>query len=139
MNKLLTFSFILISTTIFAQEMSQDTLIQPLKVEGDFRIEELSDKFAKQNKNKRIDGYRIQLFSGSKGSANNMKKEFVRSFPHIPSELVFETPAYKLQAANCITELEAQKVLQEIRTVFPGAFVVQTKIKTPTFELKEEK
>lgn len=128
----------LLSFGHFCEAQNNDTNTR-INLDADFRIEDLSKRYADYNKGKKMDGYRIQLFSGRRDGAYELRKQFFKAFPDISSEVVYETPDYKVQAANCLTELEAEKYLQQIRTVFPGAFVVKAKITPPeyTFKLKE--
>ena len=82
-----------------------------------------------------IKGYRIQLFSESganvKTKATSVQSEFVKSYPSIPAYIVFESPNFKIKAGDYRTQIEAQKYLKQIKSTFPGAFIVTDDIALP--------
>ncbi len=73
-------------------------------------------------------GYRIQIFNGSRADANKQKADFARRYPDLTVYTTYETPEYRVQAGDFTDSFEAERKLREIRTEFPGAFVVRTNV-----------
>lgn len=51
-------------------------------------------------------------------------------FPELSSYVEYEQPYYKLRLGDFKTRLEATYYLQQVITLYPGAFIVKDKIKT---------
>lgn len=85
-----------------------------------------------------IKGYRIQLFSESganvKTKATAVQSEFIKNYPTIPAYIVFESPNFKIKAGDFRSQIEAQKYLKQIKSSFPGAFIVTDDIMLPSAE-----
>ncbi len=109
---------------------------QEVKWNTDYDFDEIYDHWVSKNKNQMIRGFRIQLYNGNRKEAESYKIRFLKSGISQPSFVVFETPEFKAQVGNFRNQLEAEKVLQEVRKHIPGAFVVKTKIYLP--ELAKE-
>jgi len=109
---------------------------EPTYIE-EWRITELVERYSENNKGKKIDGFRVQLYSGNRRNANEIRKKAVQSFPDINTTLSYATPDYKIQMGDFRTELEAEKQLQLVRGVFPGAFVVKSEINFPKLSIEE--
>lgn len=88
-----------------------------------------------KNKNKTLDGYRIQLYNGVRKEAENFKIKFLKSKIQLKSYVIFETPEFKTQVGDFRTQLEAEKWLIEVRKYIPGAFIVETQIYLPEIDL----
>jgi hypothetical protein len=108
-----------------------------LNVKADYRIAQLMDRYKKQNEGKQINGYRIQLYSGDRKGAFDLKAEFIKQF-NLPCNVVYEAPDFKVQIGNFRTQLEAEKAMQNVWPVFKSAFVVRTKIDLPKLTIDAE-
>lgn len=71
--------------------------------------------------------YKIQIFSGSLAAAENEKSKFANSVGNWSSELVYETPNYKVWVGKFTSRLEADRALLEIQKKFPSAFIFKPK------------
>ena len=92
--KLLFGAAILFSNSLFAQQSYFEVVDSSLVIERDVRLDSLLMKHSRINKLKDgLDGYRIQLFSGSgteaRMQANNLRAEFMANHPDIPAYLIF--------------------------------------------------
>ncbi|WP_046755172.1 SPOR domain-containing protein [Kordia jejudonensis] len=67
--------------------------------------------------------FRIQIFNGNRKNAEKAKSRFELKHPYIQSKLKFETPNYKVWIGNFRTRLEADRYLEEVKDLFPNAFV----------------
>lgn len=133
------FGLIFSSSCAFAQQIStqnseKDTtsaLRGTLVWQVDENTKTLEEAFVKHNANTPISGYRIQLYSGSRKGAFDLKKDVLKKLPDLQTTVVYEAPDFKLQAGNYRSKLEAEKAMQHIWPVFKSAFVVQTSIDFP--------
>lgn len=76
---------------------------------------------------KTADLYKIQLDFGSRSEVIELHEKFQNTFSKWPSELVYETPNYKIWVGNFNTRLEADIALLEIKKTFSKAMVFEPK------------
>ena len=76
---------------------------------------------------KTADLYKIQLDFGSRSEAMALRQNFQNTFSEWPSELVYETPNYKVWVGNFSTRLEADIALLKIKRKFSKAMVFEPK------------
>lgn len=69
--------------------------------------------------------FTIQVHYGDFESTTAIFEEFKTEYPNMPSQLVFETPNYKIRAGSFATEREALEVLNRIKRRFKAAFVLK--------------
>ncbi len=115
--------FLIIATCVSAQQAGKVTLHQPSGLES------LVEKhIAVNEKMEGIPGFRIQIFTdsgnNSKRRALQAKAKFRMSFSDIDAYIVFQAPYYKVEVGNYITRLEAERVLNKLKEIYPGAFIV---------------
>ncbi len=92
---------------------------------GDARINELME--TKKKLNKRYDGikgYRIQLYSGDRKTANEFKADFLNAHEDIGAYIVYEQPYFKTRVGNFRTKIDAERALQKIAKEYPGSFIL---------------
>ena len=90
-------SFITCCFVLNLNAISQN--IGAVKIKGDnIYLDSLIDKnIAKNNINRTISGFRIQLFSGNERiNANNIKTKFLRLFPEQTAYLSYQQPYFNL-------------------------------------------
>lgn len=89
--------------------------------------------------NPQIDGYRIQLFFDSEREAiNEARAKFIAKYPRIDTYTTYMAPNFFLRIGDFRTRMEAEKVKEELNTLFPTSFIVTEKINLPRLE-KEKK
>ena len=128
----------LLSVFAFAQNDSIQQVKAHAEFTEDFRITDLVERYSTSKKGKPINGFRVQLYSGTRNEANEVRKKGISNFPESFGILKYETPDYKVQMGNFRTELEAEKDLQHIRVVFPGAFIVKSEIEFPPLSIDKD-
>ena len=91
-------------------------------------IHELVNKYKLILKNKDgVDGWRLQIkFTSKREDILPYQVKFTNLYPHIPAQITFESPYYKLTAGNFRTKNEALKIKHEISKNFPGAHPIST-------------
>lgn len=89
-------------------------------------------KVAHSNQRARIKGYRVCIFfdngQDARGGAFSSKSLFDTSFSGVKSYVVYESPYYKVTAGNCVTAEEAIILMENIRSIFPKAFLKSEEI-----------
>ena len=71
--------------------------------------------------------YTLQLYYGNLDLETEILKKSKEIFPHIPVEINFETPNYKVQAGYYKDKLIGIKTLDTVKKVFPSAFLLLKK------------
>ena len=90
----------------------------------DSNVVSLIEKKRAYNK-KRGYGFRIQLFYGTETKARTELKAFSMAYPEIKTHIDYSNPPYwKSLVGDYKTRLEADKILNTIKTKFPAAIVV---------------
>ncbi|MBD3864001.1 MAG: hypothetical protein ACI9NI_002256 [Olleya marilimosa] len=89
------------------------------------KLLEIKKDMNKDDKNS--DRYKIQIYSGNLGSAESIKSKFENSNGKIRSQLVFETPNYKVWVGSFRTRLEAERALVDVQKKFTDAFIFKPK------------
>lgn len=102
------------STTLFGQNGNIE-INQSNKLDSIIKL--------KKELNSKIQNLRIQIYSGNRDNAEQMKKEFIEIFNDSAADVIYETPNYKVWVGNYYTQLEADKRLLEIRKKFRSAFI----------------
>lgn len=87
------------------------------------KISKLLELKSEMNKDNEIgDRFKIQLFYGNNGEANEVIKNYRSKFDY-PSLIAYEAPNYKVWVGNFRNRLEADRALLEIKESFPSAFI----------------
>jgi hypothetical protein len=105
-----------------------------IKIKGDnIYLDSLINKnIAKNNINRTISGYRIQLFSGNERiNANNIKTKFLRLFPEQTAYLSYQQPYFKIRVGDFRSKLEAKLFYNKIKDEFSESIIIQDKINLP--------
>lgn len=68
--------------------------------------------------------YSIQLYYGNLDTANKLAKDFSKDFSEWETQIIFETPNYKLRVGKFKKILEAQKELEKIKKKYTSAFIL---------------
>jgi hypothetical protein len=78
---------------------------------------------------KYIDGFTIQVYGGdNRALAKEYRMKVIRNFPETDPKTVFEQPNYKVRIGTFYTRLDAQSQFIKIKTVFPRAILIPTRI-----------
>lgn len=136
--------FLTFSSICVGQNEYRHLIDSIVSVNADLRLDSLVSKHIRVNKLKDgIDGYRVQLYSGSgndaRQAANDMRAEFLTLYPNIPAYLVYQSPNFKVRVGDYRTELEAIRTQRELVYLYPQGFVVRDVIKFPILEIEKER
>tara|TARA_B100001175_G_C19009028_1_gene402579 strand:- start:123 stop:548 length:426 start_codon:yes stop_codon:yes gene_type:complete len=82
----------------------------------------------KKELNSKIQNLRIQIYSGDRENAEQIIEEFIEIYNDTTADVIYETPNYKVWIGNYFTQLEADKILIEIRKKFRSAFIFRPEL-----------
>ena len=71
--------------------------------------------------------FTLQLYYGNLEVASETLESAKEIYPHIPVELSFETPNYKVQAGRFKDKIIGLKTLDTVKKSFPSAFLLTRK------------
>ena len=69
--------------------------------------------------------YTIQIYFGSLDEADSILNDFKENFKEIKSNLIFETPNYKVRIGEYKDINVASQELEGIRRIYPGSFIIK--------------
>ncbi len=67
--------------------------------------------------------YKIQLYYGDNNTASEIIKAFRSKYDSWPSEIIYETPNYKVWVGNFRNRLEADRALLKMKSDYSAAFI----------------
>ncbi|MCS6916168.1 MAG: SPOR domain-containing protein [Chitinophagales bacterium] len=80
-------------------------------------------------------GYRIQIAAASnRNQLMEAKVRFLTYFPEMANYLEYQAPQFRLRVGDFRTQTEAELALEDIRKIFPNAFIVMGKIRASRIE-----
>lgn len=93
------------------------------------QLDAVLDSIDRINLNSRfVQGYTIQVYSGDREGALNVKRELTMSLPDLDSEVKYDAPTFRVKAGKYFERLDAQKDYMAIKKYFPSAIVIPEKI-----------
>jgi hypothetical protein len=114
--------------TTVSQEPKVSRYIEP-KLAVNTQLHGILDSIASINKSKRfVDGFTIQVYSGKREEALNVKRQIVTAMPQIESDVFFTEPIYRVKAGKYFTRLQAHEDYLQIKRLFPAAIIVPEKL-----------
>ena len=69
--------------------------------------------------------YTIQIYFGSLKIADSILNDFKENFKDIKTDLIFETPNYKVRIGEYKNIDTASSKLEGIRRIYPGSFIIK--------------
>lgn len=73
--------------------------------------------------------FKVQFFSetgnSAKQRANEIKSEFESKFKDVQVSLVYQQPNFKLRAGSFRNRLDAQRLLNQVKLIYPNSFIVK--------------
>lgn len=130
---------------LLAQRVSPAAHDSMAHVTRDPRIDKLVQAHIVQNqKNTGVEGYRVQVYSGSgneaRQQANDIRRQLIASNPEMPTHLVYQPPNFKVRVGDCRSEFDAIRLKRDLSFHYPQGFVVRDMIELPrlTIERREK-
>ena len=69
--------------------------------------------------------YTIQIYYGGLLEADSILEDFRENYQEIKSDLIFETPNYKVRIGEYKDINVASQKLEEIRRIYPSSFIIK--------------
>ncbi|TSD62963.1 SPOR domain-containing protein [Inquilinus sp. KBS0705] len=77
-------------------------------------------------------GYRVQIYNGSnRNAAYAAQAKFNREFPDMRTYISYREPNFKVRAGDFRSRIEAERMKEQLRTLFSAMFIVSEKINPP--------
>jgi len=109
-----------------------------LIINSDSRVDSLIQIHIEENSRKNgIDGFRVQIFQGTKDEAYKAEARFLSMHDNIPTDVKFPSPYFITLVGDCRTRSEAIKLKYLIKDEFPSAFIVDYIINFPKLNIAE--
>ena len=87
---------------------------------------------AKNLESSTMDGYRVQLFSGSdRNKANLIKSQFKSDLPEVPVYITYRQPYFKLRVGDFRNRIEATQFFLKLEDNYENLLIVPDKINFP--------
>jgi hypothetical protein len=119
-------NFLLIAALIISSKA-----FNQIKIEQDSRIEE----HLYQKKQRNIIGYRVQIcFDPEKTNVENIRNQFISSFPKIDTYMNFEAPYFNLKVGDFRTQIEAQAFSEKLQGSYSLNIVHKEQINIPRID-----
>lgn len=107
-----------------------DTVLTPREGDVKFtvqpRVAALLKDYANQEHTQ--SGYRVQIFLGDRNTAESTKRSFLQRHPDVPAYLSWLAPNFRLRVGDLHTRLEAEHLLHELKTTYPGSYIVPDEV-----------
>jgi hypothetical protein len=85
-------------------------------------------------------GYRVQVFYGSdRREVFNQQARFNALYPSQNTYITYKQPNYYLRVGDFRTRLDAQKFMNELRSIFPTLFIFREKINAPSLDYNNDR
>lgn len=78
-----------------------------------------------------LDGYRVQIFNGDRNTAETIRRNFMIGHPEVPAYLSYLAPNFRVRVGDLRDRVTAEKMREDLRTEFPGLYVVPEQIALP--------
>ena len=79
-----------------------------------------------------MEGYRIQIFTGSeRNNANSIKAKFTKEYPDVPAYLLYQQPYFKVRIGDFRNKIEAQYLYRKLLNEYGQVLIVPDKINFP--------
>jgi hypothetical protein len=123
-----------ISGSNAAQTDPDDSWRKHLIINSDSRVDTLIQIHREENIRKGgIDGYRVQIFQGTKDAAFQVEAKFKSIYENVFADTYFQSSFFVVRIGACRTKSEALKLKYRIKNDFSG-WIVDDVIKLPELE-----
>lgn len=120
-----------LSILSFSQDSTTINGNKNFVVKQDIQTASLLYKYKEYNRKREFaEGFRIQImYTDVRDEVYQSKGAMYKEYPDLSSYVEYEQPYYKLRLGDFKSRLEATYYLQQVVTLYPGAFIVRDKIK----------
>ncbi len=83
-------------------------------------------------------GFRVQIFLGERRVAEETKRAYLLKYPDSAAYLSWLAPNFRLRVGDLRTRLEAERLLRDLKDVYPGSYIVPDEIEPPMLPTPKE-
>lgn len=84
-------------------------------------------------------GYRVQVYYGSDRRQTFQEQgRFKSYYPKLNTYIIYKEPNYYLRVGDFRTRLEAQRLMNELKPLFPTLFIFREKINAPILDTNND-
>lgn len=98
-------------------------------IQCDPRIEEM-DSLSRLHPSP-LEGYRVQIFFGSRNEAQRTRGEFLKKYPDTGAYISYLAPNFRLRVGDFRSKMDSEKFKNEIQNDFSGTYIVKDEISLP--------
>ncbi len=113
-----------------ADTPATDTVLQrapgDVEIQLDAGIERLMEQHAEFEHTR--NGFRVQIYLGDRRTAEEKRRDFMLKYPEIPAYISWLAPNFRLRVGDLCTRLEAEELLERLKTEHPGSYIVPDEI-----------
>jgi hypothetical protein len=111
---------------------SRERISDHLTIISDSKLDTLLQVYSNErNRKGTIEGYRVQIFTGKKDDAYNLKSRFLAKYPDYEVHIRFISPDFYVRVGDCRSRSEAIKLKFIIQKEYPDPFIVEDLIELP--------
>jgi hypothetical protein len=115
-----------------SQQDTDDQWAKHLIINSDSRVDTLIQIQREESIRKGgFDGFRIQIFQGTKDAAYQVKAKFISTYENIKVYVLFQSPDFKVRVGDFRTRSDAIKLKYLIKNEFPAGYIVDDLINFP--------
>lgn len=81
-----------------------------------------------------LKGFRVQVFLGSREQAEELRRNFLAKHPEVPAYLSYLAPNFRVRVGDLRDRVAAERLREQLRSEFPGLYVVADEIQTPKLQ-----
>ena len=124
-------AYCILSVVCYSQDSTAVSINKNFTVKQDAQVATLLYKYKEYNRRREFaEGFRIQImYTDVRDEVYKSKGAMYKEFSDLSSYVEYEQPYYKLRLGDFKSRLEATYYLQQVVTLYPGAFIVRDKIK----------
>ena len=129
-RNILTALFLAFASFAFAQTGGKVTVVKDPLIDSIIARRIALNKAVTPNGNSIVVyGYRVQVFFGAdRREAYDQQAKFKDLYPELNTYVSYTQPNYKVRAGDFRTRAEAQRLLNDLRSVFPTLFIFSERI-----------
>jgi hypothetical protein len=115
-----------------SQQDEDDPWAKHLIINSDSRVDTLIQIHREESIRKvGYDGFRVQIFQGTKDAAYQAKAKFISTYENIKVYVLFQSPDFKVRVGDFRTRSDAIKLKYLIKDEFPAGYIVDDLINFP--------
>ena len=140
---ILIFSFTYAQKKDIFQELNNPTDKGNVTIIQDATIGQAIKDYTKAKKEEEgLFGYRIQVYFGTGHSARekatDIRNKAITQFKNHKPHLIYQAPYFKLRIGDFRKKSDALKIMDDIKAIYPGAFIVKDYIDFPKLKSNED-